>query len=527
MVERTLRRGLPRVIGGSAWPPPGLVDAVEERGGPSAGASETSTQTAGGDLKPTTTQATVLSTTSQPPRQRDGIQATTALRRGLPRVGRGEPWPPVRIAEEAAVSTSKDIVAPVPTPPTVPAAGPAVATGARALGSISKDGIEVVLRRGLPRASGGEPWPPQRTIVTEASGADPVQAAEPVVVAAAEGLAEPESVLTRTLHVPDVEVLVPVQSSSSVQLPRPAEPVARRRRERRSWPLAARVALGAVALGVVAAAVAALVRMLLGTEPLKEFLASYPGEYHLPDGAPVGFPAWIGWQHFFNVFLMVLIIRSGLQVRSEKRPTVFWVRKGAAGKKISLALWFHQSLDILWLVNGAVFVVVLFASGQWMRIVPTSWDVFPNALSALLQYLSFNWPTEDGWVNYNSLQQLAYFTTVFLAAPLAAVTGFRMSGLWPNRAERLSRAYRVEWARAAHFPVMLYFVGFIVVHVFLVFTTGLLGNLNHMYASQDGNSWAGFWIFMGSVALIAVAWIGARPLFLVPIAKLFGKVSGR
>lgn len=291
--------------------------------------------------------------------------------------------------------------------------------------------------------------------------------------------------------------------------------------------MAVRAVLAAVALGLVAGAVVALVRALLGAEPFTEFLAAYPGEYRLPDGAPVGIPAWVGWQHFFNVFLMVLIIRSGLGVRSEKRPTAFWTSKRPGGSKISLTLWFHQALDILWLANGAVFVVVLFATGQWMRIVPTRWEVFPNALSALLQYVSFNWPTENGWVNYNSLQQLAYFTTVFVAAPLAAATGFRMSGLWPKRAERLSKAYPVEWARALHFPVMLYFVGFIVVHVFLVLSTGLVHNLNHMYASQDGSSWAGFWIFVGSVVVIAGAWMAARPLLLVPVAKLFGKVSGR
>ena len=63
--------------------------------------------------------------------------------------------------------------------------------------------------------------------------------------------------------------------------------------------------------------------------------------------------------------------------------------------------------------------MVLFVTGQWMRIVPTSWDVFPNAVSAALQYVSLDWPTENGWVNYNALQLLAYFTTVFIAAPLA------------------------------------------------------------------------------------------------------------
>jgi len=292
----------------------------------------------------------------------------------------------------------------------------------------------------------------------------------------------------------------------------------------RQWGL---LILGGAALLYAAAMAVLAVRWLLSTSWGVDFLAAFPGEYHLPEGAPVGFPAWLGWQHFFNVFLMVLIIRTGLTVRTEKRPTVFWSPRSNGRRKISLNLWFHQSLDILWLVNGVIFVALLFVTGQWLRIVPTSWEVFPNALSAALQYVSLDWPTENGWVNYNSLQQLAYFTTVFIAAPLAAITGVRMSGVWPKNAAGLNKAYPVEWARAVHFPVMLYFVLFIFVHVVLVFATGALRNLNHMYGGQDAVNWVGFWIFALSLLVIAAAWIAARPLVLAPIARLFGKVSGR
>ncbi|WP_336604074.1 cytochrome b/b6 domain-containing protein [Agromyces seonyuensis] len=279
---------------------------------------------------------------------------------------------------------------------------------------------------------------------------------------------------------------------------------------------------------VVGAALVVLVARLLIVRPaVQEFLLAYPGEYLLPADAPIGFPAWLGWQHFCNVFLMVLIIRSGLQVRREQRPAATWSPRWNRARKISLNLWFHQSLDLLWLVNGVVFMVLLFVTGQWVRIVPTSWDVFPNAVSAALQYASLDWPTEHGWVNYNSLQQLAYFTTVFIAAPLAVLTGIRMSGLWPAKAERLSRIYPVGLARAVHFPVMLYFVGFIVVHVALVFSTGALRNLNHMYGGQDAVNWVGFAIFSVSLLVIAGAWVAARPVVLAPIAGLFGTVGRR
>ncbi len=239
----------------------------------------------------------------------------------------------------------------------------------------------------------------------------------------------------------------------------------------------------------------------------------------------------MAWQHFFNAFLMVLIIRSGLQVRTEKRPSVTWSPRWNPQRKISLTIWFHQALDVLWLTNGFVFVILLFATGQWMRIVPTSIEVIPNAISAVLQYASLDWPTENGWVNYNALQQIAYGLTVFVAAPLAAISGVRMSGIWPAKARHLSRLYPVEWARAIHFPVMLYFVVFIAIHVILVLATGALRNLNHMYAAQGStdpsayaHNWLGFWLFVCSLAVIAVAWAAARPLVIAPIARLFGHV---
>ena len=286
-----------------------------------------------------------------------------------------------------------------------------------------------------------------------------------------------------------------------------------------------------VAFAVVGAvgSLVLLVRWFLGLGFMQDFLLAYPGEYPAPEGTPVGVPAWLSWQHFFNAFLIVLIIRSGLQVRMNERPSAYWTprwSKGGRGK-ISLSLWFHQSLDILWVLNGAVFVVLLFATGQWMKIVPTSWEVFPNAASAMLQYISLDWPTENGWVNYNGLQQLAYFTTVFIASPLAMVTGVRMSGAWPKNAPRLTRLFPIERARAVHFPVMVYFVLFIITHVALVFATGALRNLNHMYAGQDVENWTGFWIFAGSLVIIVLGWLGARPLMLAPIARLFGKVSAR
>jgi thiosulfate reductase cytochrome b subunit len=263
----------------------------------------------------------------------------------------------------------------------------------------------------------------------------------------------------------------------------------------------------------------------------RSFLTTYPGHSELPSSAPVGFPAWLEWQHFLSAFFILLIVRTGWQIRTTRRPPAYWTRKntGALATKnqpirISLSVWFHLTVDILWVVNGVVFYVLLFVTGQWMRVIPTRWDVFPNAISAGIQYASLNWPTDDGWSNYNALQLLTYFLTVFIAAPLAIFTGVRMVPGLALRFKKIDRVYPVAIARKIHFPVMIYFVAFTVVHVTLVLATGALRNLNHMYAGRDDQSWIGFGIFAGSVVLMAAAWIAVRPTILASMASLTGNV---
>ena len=538
---RTTRQGLPRVAGGEPWPP------VFEIAGGAAAAVAVAEASAPAPVEDVS-EATVATVAAVAPvAVPAAAPPARAVRRGLPRVAGGEPWPPAAAAPavetvaavEAPVSTATDVPATAARVEPLPAASPATAASAPSAAG------GAALRRGLPRTPDGEPWPPagsaparpERVVAAAVVDVVPAPVAEPAI--APEPALAPVAAAAPAVAPAPVAAGAPAPRRTPMQPPRRpvAVAAASARPAAEPWPKlygpysraewAAALVIGGFGLLLAATGVVVVVNWLLGLAPMQDFLARYPGEYHLPESAPIGIPAWIGWQHFFNVFLIVLIMRSGLQVRTQKRPTAFWSPRWNPKRKISLPLWFHQSLDILWLVNGAVFVVLLFMTGQWMRLVPTSWEVFPNALSALLQYLSLDWPTENGWVNYNSLQQIAYFVTVFIAAPLAAITGVRMSGLWPKNAKTLNRIYPVEWARAVHFPVMLYFVLFIIVHVGLVFATGALRNLNHMYASQDVVNWTGFWIFVASLVVIAAVWVAARPLVLAPIARLFGKVSGR
>lgn len=291
------------------------------------------------------------------------------------------------------------------------------------------------------------------------------------------------------------------------------------------------IQVGSVLLVAIVVVLAA--KWLRTLAPVQDFISQFPGSASQPQSAPTGVPTWMSWQHFLNMFFMVLIVRSGLQVRLQQRPPGYWKAKqksffspGAqTPKKISLTQWFHQFLDVFWVVNGVLFVIALLVTGYWMRIVPTSWDIFPNMVSVGVQYASLDWPEENGWIHYNAMQVMAYFITVFIAAPLAIISGLRMSTWWPSNAAKLSKIYPIEVARAIHIPVMIYFLAFTVVHVFLVFFTGARRNLNHMFTARDVVDLWGLAIFALSVLVIAAAWFLTSPLFLRPLAGAMGKVS--
>jgi methionine sulfoxide reductase catalytic subunit len=293
---------------------------------------------------------------------------------------------------------------------------------------------------------------------------------------------------------------------------------------------------------IVAVAVA---KGLRGDPSVQRFIARYPGTIKSSHPAATGFPAWVRWQHFFNLFFMVFIIRSGVQILSD-HPRLYWTRHSTPGRdwfrvqkpvpadplwtakqdsislpsqvglpglrhSIGLARWWHLGIDALWLLNGAIFYVLLFATDRWQRLVPTSWDVFPNALSVMIQYLSLDWPAENGWAAYNGLQLIAYFITIFIAAPLALITGLGMSPALSTRFKRVSTIFSIQTARSVHFLVLVWFLVFIVIHVTLVFTTSVLVNLNHIYSGRNDHSWIGFLLFAGSMVIVVVGWVWATP----------------
>lgn len=295
--------------------------------------------------------------------------------------------------------------------------------------------------------------------------------------------------------------------------------------------------------------VAIAVAQALRQQPsVQAFLIHYSGAPASVQPMTSGFPPWLRLSHFLNLSFMVFIIRAGIQILAD-HPRLYWKRDCTPGTEwfrfqkdvptdrvwtakddsvtlpswlgipgirhsIGLARWWHFSVNLLWTLNGVAIYILLFSTDQWRRIVPTTWDVFPNAISTALQYASLNFPVDHSWTQYNSLQQLAYFITVFVAAPTSIVTGFMQSPALSNHLGWFGRILNRQRARSIHFLALWWFLLFIFAHVTLVFITGARVNLNMMWAGVNDGSWSGFEVFIPAMVLVGIAWWLASPLTL-------------
>jgi sulfoxide reductase catalytic subunit YedY len=117
------------------------------------------------------------------------------------------------------------------------------------------------------------------------------------------------------------------------------------------------------------------------------------------------------------------------------------------------------------------------------------------------------------------LQQLSYFITVFVAAPVSILTGLMQSPAISNRLGLLGTVLNRQAARSIHFISFCWFVLFILAHGIMVFVTGLRQNTNHMFAGVESHAWAGFPLFVSAMVLVGLAWWIASP-FTIRHARL-------
>ena len=224
------------------------------------------------------------------------------------------------------------------------------------------------------------------------------------------------------------------------------------------------------------------------------------------------FPLWLRTTHWINVLFIGLVIRAGIQILAAL-PKLYWSEGSIpgtewlkfsrkklptdrvwisleeevevstliaqpGGNNLGLGRHWHFLSALFWVLNGILYAVLLFASGEWDRLLPTSWSVFPDAISTARLYLGGHIPPAADFQPYDPLQQLTYAGVVFVLAPFLILTGLAQSPAVQARFPAYARIFGGrQKARSLHFLGLLAVVVFTIGHTVLVFITGPEANL--------------------------------------------------
>ncbi len=150
------------------------------------------------------------------------------------------------------------------------------------------------------------------------------------------------------------------------------------------------------------------------------------------------FPVWIRATHWINVLFIGFLIRAGIQIlgayprlylndhctpgtewikftkkeipasgpwtalQQEEEVTAWIAQPG--GNSLGLGRHWHFFAATFWILNGLVYIVLLFVTGDWGRLVPTSWSIFPGAWHTFVTYITLGKPPASAFHPFDPLQ---------------------------------------------------------------------------------------------------------------------------
>ncbi|KAA2281602.1 MAG: molybdopterin-dependent oxidoreductase [Candidatus Nitrosocosmicus sp.] len=262
------------------------------------------------------------------------------------------------------------------------------------------------------------------------------------------------------------------------------------------------------------------------------------------------FPFWLRFAHFINLIFIVLLIRSGIEILSafpklywndHARPGTEWIKftkkkfLPSFEKRVWISLeeeksfpsWIslpgHKNLGmgrhwhffsiLFWIGNGVAYYILLFTSDQWQRLIPTSWSIFPDAFHDLTLYASFQFNLYGN--PYDSIQQLTYFSIVFLLGPFMIATGAAMSPAIGARFPQYPKIFGGrQVARSLHFLGMVGFVLFIIIHIAMVMLSDFSQNMGNIFLGHATSLGIAIGIFALFVLIVLAVNIWATAISL-------------
>ncbi len=225
---------------------------------------------------------------------------------------------------------------------------------------------------------------------------------------------------------------------------------------------------------------------------------------------PALFPWWVVVTHFLNIFFLLLMARSGLEVLSSF-PKFYWHDDCPPGrewlrlskkmyaadsrkpwssldeeaawspvialpgrKNLGLGRHWHFMTVPFWIPTGTAYIVMVFVSGYWHYLIPTHWSIVPDSIRAVGTYLHFEIPAKIPGEPFEAAQKLTYFLLIFVLAPFQILTGAAMSPTVLARFPRYGKLFGgKQGARSLHFLGLCAFAAFTALHTFMVIVHGV------------------------------------------------------
>ncbi len=256
--------------------------------------------------------------------------------------------------------------------------------------------------------------------------------------------------------------------------------------------------------------------------------------------ASLGFPLWLRASHYINILFIGLLMRSGIQIIGA-HPRFYWNNSSQPGKSwlklskrkvpqdklwtsmdeevpvtpflalpgednLGLGRHWHFFSIIFWVLNGIIYVVLLFTTGEWTRLIPTSWSIVPRAWDTFLTYITFHIPPASDFRPYDPLQQLTYAAVIFLLGPFLLATGAAMSPAIEGQFPWYPKIFRNrQTARSLHFLGLLAFIAFTILHTALVLIVHFQSNIRDIVLGSEQSSFT----LAVTIAIIAVVLVFA------------------
>ena len=136
-------------------------------------------------------------------------------------------------------------------------------------------------------------------------------------------------------------------------------------------------------------------------------------------------------------------------------------------------------------INGTLYLLYsLLSRHVWRDLIPSR-GALKRIGATLWDHLRLRFPHGEEARRYNVMQQLTYLLVIFVMFPLLILAGLAMS-------PRLDAAFPAllsvfggrQAARTVHFLMAFGLVGFVVVHVAMVFLSGPWNNIRSMVTGR-------------------------------------------